>query len=79
SCLSVPTIIVSQCCLSVPSVQPNCASQCCLSVPYMSTAFQCPSVMPFNAHQCHLLVPPHQSPSVLPISAAYKWPSLQPY
>ncbi|CAI9569158.1 unnamed protein product [Staurois parvus] len=35
----------------------------------MSAAFQCPSVMPVNAHQCHLPVPPQQCPSV-PISAA---------
>ncbi|CAI9531494.1 unnamed protein product, partial [Staurois parvus] len=34
----------------------------------MSAAFQCPSVMPVNAHQCHLLVPSHQCPSVSPIS-----------
>ncbi|CAI9593276.1 unnamed protein product, partial [Staurois parvus] len=35
----------------------------------MSAAFQCPSVMPVNAHQCHLpVVPPHQCPSVPPIS-----------
>ncbi|CAI9573954.1 unnamed protein product [Staurois parvus] len=41
----------------------------------MSTAFQCPSVMPVNAHQCHLPVPPHQCPSVPPIRAAYQCPS----
>ncbi|CAI9571057.1 unnamed protein product, partial [Staurois parvus] len=39
----------------------------------MSAAFQCPSVMPVNAHQCHLPVPPHQCLSV-PISAAYQCP-----
>ncbi|CAI9590884.1 unnamed protein product [Staurois parvus] len=39
---------------------PNSASQCRLSVPCTSAAFQCPSVMPVNAHQCHLPVPPHQ-------------------
>ncbi|CAI9557695.1 unnamed protein product, partial [Staurois parvus] len=35
----------------------------------MSAAFQCPSVMPANAHQCHVPVPPNQCPSVLIISA----------
>ncbi|CAI9563860.1 unnamed protein product [Staurois parvus] len=44
--------------------------QCCLSVPYMSAAFQCPSVMPVNAHQCHLPVPPHQCSLSVPITAA---------
>ncbi|CAI9616681.1 unnamed protein product, partial [Staurois parvus] len=39
------------------------------AMPYTSAAFQCPSVMPVNAHQCHLLVPPHQCLSVPPISA----------
>ncbi|CAI9570065.1 unnamed protein product [Staurois parvus] len=34
----------------------------------MSDAFQCPSVMPVNAHQCDLPVPPRQCPSVPPIS-----------
>ncbi|CAI9573437.1 unnamed protein product, partial [Staurois parvus] len=69
SCLSVPPISASQCCLSVPSVLPISASQCCLSVPYMSAAFQCPPVMPVNANQCHLPVPPHQYQSVPPSSA----------
>ncbi|CAI9554609.1 unnamed protein product [Staurois parvus] len=45
----------------------------------MSAAFQCPSVMPVNAHQCHLPVPPHQCPSVPPISAAYQCRSLLPH
>ncbi|CAI9563655.1 unnamed protein product, partial [Staurois parvus] len=35
--------------------------------------------MPVNAHQCHLPVPPHQCPSVPPISAVYQCPSLQPH
>ncbi|CAI9582684.1 unnamed protein product [Staurois parvus] len=35
----------------------------------MSAAFQCPSVMPVNAHQCHLLVPPQCHLSV-PITTA---------
>ncbi|CAI9591948.1 unnamed protein product, partial [Staurois parvus] len=39
-----------------------------MSVPCISAAFQSPSVMPVNAHQCHLPVPPHQRPSVQPIS-----------
>ncbi|CAI9577569.1 unnamed protein product, partial [Staurois parvus] len=43
-----------------------CASQCHLSVPCISAAFQCPSVMPVNAHHCHLPVPPHQCPSLQP-------------
>ncbi|CAI9574664.1 unnamed protein product [Staurois parvus] len=40
-----------------PSVPPNSSNQCHLSVPYMSAAFQCPSVMPVNAHQCPSLQP----------------------
>ncbi|CAI9543143.1 unnamed protein product [Staurois parvus] len=40
------------------------------SAPYMSAAFQCPSVMPVNAHQCHLPVPPHQCRLSVSISAA---------
>ncbi|CAI9624659.1 unnamed protein product, partial [Staurois parvus] len=40
--------------------------QCHVSVPCISAAFQCPSVMPVNAHQCLLPVPPHQCPSVPP-------------
>ncbi|CAI9605189.1 unnamed protein product, partial [Staurois parvus] len=46
----------------------QCQLQCRLSVPYISAAFQCPSVMPVNAHQCHLPVP-YQCQSVQPISA----------
>ncbi|CAI9602717.1 unnamed protein product, partial [Staurois parvus] len=46
-CQSVPPISASQCRLSVLSA----AYQCCLSVPCISDAFQCPSVMPVNAHQ----------------------------
>ncbi|CAI9586387.1 unnamed protein product [Staurois parvus] len=53
---SVPPISVHQCSLSVPitafrSVPPNGSDQCHLPVPYMSAAFQCPPVMPVNAHQ----------------------------
>ncbi|CAI9555054.1 unnamed protein product, partial [Staurois parvus] len=48
----------------------NAARPCRLSVPYRSAAFQCPSVMPVNAHQCHLLVPPHQCSLSVPITAA---------
>ncbi|CAI9616680.1 unnamed protein product, partial [Staurois parvus] len=55
-----------QCHLTVPV---GATYQCQLTVPYTSAAFQCPSVMPVNAHQCHLLVPPHQCLSVPPISA----------
>ncbi|CAI9539191.1 unnamed protein product [Staurois parvus] len=68
--ISVP-ISASQSCLSVSpiSAMPVSATyQCHLSVPYMSAAFQCPSVMPVNAHQCHPPVPPHQCPSEPPIS-----------
>ncbi|CAI9597076.1 unnamed protein product, partial [Staurois parvus] len=35
----------------------------------MSAAFQCPSVMPINAHHCHLSVPPHQCSISVPITA----------
>ncbi|CAI9610167.1 unnamed protein product, partial [Staurois parvus] len=60
-------------CQSVPpisaSVPPNSVRQYRLSVPYMSAAFQCPLVMPIDAHLCHLPVPPHQCPLVPPISA----------
>ncbi|CAI9603955.1 unnamed protein product, partial [Staurois parvus] len=79
-CQSVPPISASQCRLSVPSVPPNSATyQCHLSVPYISAAFQCPSVMPGNAHQCHLPVPPPQCRLSVSISAAYQCPSLQPH
>ncbi|CAI9594480.1 unnamed protein product, partial [Staurois parvus] len=65
----------NQCHLSVPVSAAYQCHQCHLtvpvsarlSVPYISAAFQCPSVMPVNAHQCHLPVPPHQCPSVPPI------------
>ncbi|CAI9617119.1 unnamed protein product, partial [Staurois parvus] len=68
-CQSVPLTSASQCSLSVPSVPPiSAAYQCRQSVPYMSAVFQCPSVMPVNAHQCHLPVPPYQCPAVPPIS-----------
>ncbi|CAI9572780.1 unnamed protein product [Staurois parvus] len=56
-----------ECCQSVPPIS---ASHCRLTVPYMSAAFQCPSVMPVNAHQCHLPVPPHQCNLSVPITAA---------
>ncbi|CAI9610278.1 unnamed protein product [Staurois parvus] len=36
----------------------------------MSAAFQCPSVLPVNAHQCHLPVPPYQCHLSVPITAA---------
>ncbi|CAI9560153.1 unnamed protein product, partial [Staurois parvus] len=68
-CQPVTPISASQCRLSVPSVPPICAVyQCHISVPCISAAFQCPSVMPVNAHQCHLPVPPHQCPTVPPNS-----------
>ncbi|CAI9563859.1 unnamed protein product, partial [Staurois parvus] len=62
-----------QCALMIcvaPAVPPviSATYQCCLSVPYMSAAFQCPSVMPVNAHQCHLPVPPHQCSLSVPIT-----------
>ncbi|CAI9548323.1 unnamed protein product, partial [Staurois parvus] len=78
SCLSVSPISASQCHLSMPiSTTSISAHQCRLTVPYISAAFQYPSVMPVNAHQCHHLpVPPHQCPSVPPISAAYQCPSV---
>ncbi|CAI9563718.1 unnamed protein product [Staurois parvus] len=52
-----------QCCLTV---QVSGAYQCHISVSCISVAFQCPSVMPVNAHQCNL---PSASSSVPPISA----------
>ncbi|CAI9596947.1 unnamed protein product [Staurois parvus] len=42
----------------------------------MSAAFQCPSVMPVNAHQRHLLVLPHQCHLSVLISVAYQCQSL---
>ncbi|CAI9602808.1 unnamed protein product [Staurois parvus] len=45
----------------------------------MIAAFECPSVMPVNAHQCHLPVPPHQCHLSVSISAVYQCPSLQPH
>ncbi|CAI9589626.1 unnamed protein product, partial [Staurois parvus] len=48
SATSVPHISAHLSCLSVSHIN---ASQCHLSVAYMSAAFQCPSVMPVNAHQ----------------------------
>ncbi|CAI9548040.1 unnamed protein product, partial [Staurois parvus] len=46
--ISVP-VSATYPCQSVPHI--SAANQCHLSVPYMSVAFQCPSVMPVNAHQ----------------------------
>ncbi|CAI9589617.1 unnamed protein product [Staurois parvus] len=46
--ISVPIRAAFQCRLSM---LPNSSNQCRLSVPYMSTSFQCPSVMPVNAHK----------------------------
>ncbi|CAI9557722.1 unnamed protein product, partial [Staurois parvus] len=59
-CQSVPPISASQCRLSVRirasqcrlSVPVSAAYQCHISVSCISAAFQCPSVMPVNAHQC---------------------------
>ncbi|CAI9540934.1 unnamed protein product, partial [Staurois parvus] len=45
---SMPHISAHLSCLSVPPIS---ARQCHLSVPCISAAFQCPSVMPVNAHQ----------------------------
>ncbi|CAI9588220.1 unnamed protein product [Staurois parvus] len=73
-CLPVHINATYQCPPELPfSVTHQCQSisaayQCCLSVPCISAAFQCPSVMPVNAHQCHLPVLPHQWPSLPPIS-----------
>ncbi|CAI9600161.1 unnamed protein product, partial [Staurois parvus] len=71
-CPSVPHISAHLSCLSVSPISAMSVSatyQCRLSVPCISAAFQCPSVVPVNVpHQCHLPVPPHQYPSVPPIS-----------
>ncbi|CAI9578541.1 unnamed protein product, partial [Staurois parvus] len=44
----LPFSVTHQCCQSVPPIS---ASQCHLSVPCISASFQCPAVMPVNAHQ----------------------------
>ncbi|CAI9617343.1 unnamed protein product, partial [Staurois parvus] len=73
------TLIIRALIISVaPSVPPASAHLSCLSVP-VSAAYQCPSVMPVNAHYCHLPVPPHQCHLSVPISAAYQCPSVQPH
>ncbi|CAI9541384.1 unnamed protein product [Staurois parvus] len=72
----VPPISAHLCHLSVLPISVT-YHQCCLTVSvsaayqcHISADFQCPSVMPVNAHQCHLPVPPHQcSLSMQPISA----------
>ncbi|CAI9591534.1 unnamed protein product, partial [Staurois parvus] len=71
SCLSVSPISASQCyqCLSVCQSPYQCKSVP-PSVPPNSAAYQCPSVMPVNAHQCHLPVPPHQCHLSVSISAS---------
>ncbi|CAI9550744.1 unnamed protein product [Staurois parvus] len=82
SASSMPHISAHLTCLSMSpiSAMPVSATyQCHLSVPYISAAFQCPSVMPVNAHQCHLPVPPHQCRLSVSISAAYQCSSLQPH
>ncbi|CAI9583445.1 unnamed protein product [Staurois parvus] len=61
------------------SVTVSAAYQCHISVSCISAAFQCPSVMPVNAHQCNLLMPPHQCHLKVSISASYQCPSLQPH
>ncbi|CAI9545584.1 unnamed protein product, partial [Staurois parvus] len=48
SCLSMSPISASQCRLTVPV---SATYQCHISVSCISAAFQCPSVMPVNAHQ----------------------------
>ncbi|CAI9611344.1 unnamed protein product, partial [Staurois parvus] len=65
--ITFPPVSVHQCLVSVPISaisMPQCPSELPFSVtqsvPYVSAAFQCPSVMPVNAHQCHLSVLPHQ-------------------
>ncbi|CAI9604376.1 unnamed protein product [Staurois parvus] len=79
-CPSELPFSVTHQCQSVPPINAICATyQCRLSVPYMSAAFQCPSVMPVNAHQCLLPVPPHQCHLSVSISAAYQCPPLQPH
>ncbi|CAI9567191.1 unnamed protein product [Staurois parvus] len=65
-CLLVHINATYQC----PSELPFSATyQCCLSVPCIGDAFQCPSVMPVNAHQC-LLISVHQCSLSVPITAA---------
>ncbi|CAI9580233.1 unnamed protein product, partial [Staurois parvus] len=56
-CPSVHINATYQCPSQLPFSANYQCSQCHLSVPYMSTAFQCPPVMPVNAHQCSLSVP----------------------
>ncbi|CAI9612418.1 unnamed protein product [Staurois parvus] len=48
-CPSELPFSVTHQCQSVPPI--SAANQCHLSVPCISAAFQCPSVMPVNAHQ----------------------------
>ncbi|CAI9605465.1 unnamed protein product, partial [Staurois parvus] len=82
-----------QCCQSVlSSVSHISAHQCCISVP-ISAAYQYPSLLHISAasavpahqfppvppHQCCLSMPPHQCPSVLPISAHQCCLALQPH
>ncbi|CAI9621978.1 unnamed protein product [Staurois parvus] len=54
---AVPAVSVHQCLVPVPisttSMPPVSATCQC----HMSAAFQCPSVMPVNAHQCPSLQP----------------------
>ncbi|CAI9567899.1 unnamed protein product [Staurois parvus] len=69
SCLSMSPISAISVAYQCASVPVSAAYQYRLSVSCISAAFQCPSVMPVNAHLCNLLVPPHQCPSVQPINA----------
>ncbi|CAI9608213.1 unnamed protein product [Staurois parvus] len=72
----LPFSVTYQCHHCHLTVPVSAAYQCHLSVPYMNAAFQCPLVMPVNAHQCHLPVPSHQCHLSVPISACL---SLQPH
>ncbi|CAI9558144.1 unnamed protein product, partial [Staurois parvus] len=60
----MPISATYQCCQCRLTVPVSAAYQCHMSVLCISAAFQCPSVMPVNAHQCNLPVPPHQCPSL---------------
>ncbi|CAI9580867.1 unnamed protein product, partial [Staurois parvus] len=68
---SVPPISASQCCLSVPITDVyQCQLVPHISAMSISAAFQCPLVIPVNAHQCHLSVASHQCSLSVPISAS---------
>ncbi|CAI9556502.1 unnamed protein product, partial [Staurois parvus] len=65
----VPPISAAYQCQSVPPISAISAAYQCQSVPPISATYPCCLSVPISDFcQCHLPVPPHQCPSVPPMS-----------